>query len=51
MNRIAQIALLFAQTFEAASVRVSPARSGDAQYVKINVDAARASYTDVTLKR
>ena len=54
MNRIALTALLapvlFAQTFDVSSVRMSPARSGEAQYVKINVDAARASYTNVPLR-
>jgi uncharacterized protein (TIGR03435 family) len=54
MNRIALIPLLapvlFAQVFEVASVRVSPPRSGEAQYVKMNIDAARASYTNVTLR-
>ncbi len=42
--------VLFAQTFEVAAVRVSPARSGEAQFLKMNVDAARASYANVTLK-
>ena len=42
--------VLSAQHFEVASIRASPARSGEAQYVKMNVDAARASYTNVTLK-
>jgi uncharacterized protein (TIGR03435 family) len=54
MNRIALIPLLapvlFAQPFEVASVRVSPPRSGEAQYVKMNIDAARASYINVTLR-
>jgi uncharacterized protein (TIGR03435 family) len=54
MNRIALTTLLapvlFAQTFEVASVGASPARSGEAQYVKMNVDAARASHTNVTLR-
>jgi uncharacterized protein (TIGR03435 family) len=41
---------LFAQTFEVTSVRPSPARAGDAAYIKFNVDGARATYSNVTLK-